>query len=218
MSRTSSVLFGLAVIVVMTWAANRHASAQSASLALVHLETNAVSQPLGIDDRAPRFSWVLSSDQRGVSQVAFRVLVASAPDLAREGKADIWDSKQVSSSDPFVVYAGPALKARTRYYWKARVWAKGSVASIWSNAVWFETALLDANEWKGQWIAGPERPGPLSETEGKADDDLIRKAGEFCRPPSWPTSGFAAQRFKSNQGQCRELRPAPMLRPLASPR
>jgi alpha-L-rhamnosidase len=104
------------------------------------------------------------------------------------------------------------LKSRTRYYWKVRVWANGDVASNWSTLTWFETALFNQNEWKGQWIAGPERSGPLSETEGNADDDLIRRAGEFCRPVAWLTSGFAAQRFKNDQGECRELRPTPMLR------
>ena len=212
MRRTWGVLLGLLVMVGLAWRADWQASAQSPRLALTQLETNAASQPLGIDDQTPRFSWALNSKQRGISQEAFRVLVASKPELAREGKADIWDSKQVSSSEPFVVYAGPSLKSRTRYYWKARVWANGSLVSNWSNLTWFETALLNANEWKGQWIAGPERSGPLSEAEGNADDDLIRNAGEFCRPVSWLTSGFAAQRFKNDQGECRELRPTPMLR------
>lgn len=204
MSRICRVAFCLLLIVGPAWGFD--------SVTLAQLETNAAAQPLGIDDRTPRLSWALNSKQRGISQTAFRVLVASAPELAREGKADIWDSKKVSSSDPFVVYAGPALKSRTRYYWKARVWANGGLASNWSNPAWFETALLNANEWKGQWIAGPERSGPLSEAQGRADDELIRRAGEFCRPVSWLTSGFAAQRFKNDQGECRELRPTPMLR------
>ena len=196
----------------LAWWADWRASAQSTILTLAQLQTNEARQPLGIDDRLPRFSWALDSRRRGVSQTAFRILVASKPLLAREGRADIWDSKQVVSSDPFVIYAGPALKSRTRYYWTVRVWANGGVASNWSKAAWFETALLNLNEWKGQWIAGPERSTVLSEAEGQADDDMIRKAGEFCRPTSWLTSGFAAQRVKNNQGECRELRPTPMLR------
>lgn len=212
MRKACNVFFGLLVIVGMAWWADGGALAQSAILTPAQLETNAIAQPLGIDDRNPRFSWALNSKQRGISQTAFRVLVVSVPELAREGKADIWDSGKVLASDPFVVYAGPALKSRMRYYWKVRVWANDDFASNWSNPSWFETSLLNANEWKGQWIAGPERSGVLSDAEGKADDDLIRKAGEFCRPVSWLTSGFAAQRFKNDQGECRELRPAPMLR------
>ena len=155
---------------------------------------------------------MLVSGRRGVMQTAYRVLVASEPALARDGKADVWDSGQVTSSDPWIVYAGPALKSRTRYYWTVRVWTTNGLASNWAQPTWFETALFDADEWKGRWIAGPERPGVLPEAEGNADDDVIRRAGEFCRPTAWLTSGFAARQIKNNQGECREARPAPMLR------
>jgi alpha-L-rhamnosidase len=212
MRRICSWMFVLLVIVALIWPDNWRASAQSSNLEPAQLKTNDATQPIGVDDRMPRFSWVLNSRQRGISQTAFRVIVASKPELARQGRGDIWDSKQLSFSDPFVVYAGPALKSRTRYYWTVRVWANGGLTSNWSEPAWFETALLNENEWKGLWIAGPERSGVLSEAEGKADDDTIRKAAEFCRPSSWLTSGFAAQRVKNNQGECRELRPAPMLR------
>src|SRR5262249_16886182 len=102
-------------------------------------------------------------------------------------------------------------KSRTRYYWTVRAWATGGLASPWAETAWFETGLLGADEWKGQWIAGPRRPGVLTEAEGKADDDAIRAAGEFCRPVQWGTGGLA-RRVPNNQGECRELRPAPMLR------
>ncbi|HKQ52862.1 MAG TPA: hypothetical protein VJT74_10870 [Pyrinomonadaceae bacterium] len=97
-------------------------AAQSGNLTLARLEADASPQPLGIDDRSPRLSWALVGGGRGVMQKAVRVLVASKPELAREGRADIWDSGRVTSSEPWVVYAGPALKSRTRYYWTAAVW------------------------------------------------------------------------------------------------
>jgi hypothetical protein len=88
MSRTCSVIFELLVIVGLVWRAGWHASAQSPKIALVQLETDAAPQPLGIDDRNPRFSWALDSRQRGISKTVFRVLVASKLELAREGQAD----------------------------------------------------------------------------------------------------------------------------------
>ena len=145
-------------------------------------------------------------------QTSARVLVASKPELAREGKADVWDSGSVTSADPWVVYGGPALKSATRYFWSVRVWAGSDLASDWAEPAWFETGLLDPSDWHGQWIAGPERRGPLSDAEGAADDAEIRAAGEFCRPVGWLTSGWSASAKKNNQGECRELRPAPMLR------
>lgn len=202
----------LSLLLLFTFNTGWRASAQTAGLAVSRLETDAAAQPLGIDDSTPRLSWSLASSRRGAWQTAFRVLVASKPELAREGRADVWDSGRVTSSDPWVVYAGPALKSRTRYYWTARVWASGGLASVWARPEWFETALLDVGEWKGSWIAGPERAGVLTEAEGRADDEKIRGAGEFCRPVGWLVGTWSAPLVRNNQGECRELRPAPLLR------
>jgi alpha-L-rhamnosidase len=179
---------------------------------LTKLETNSTAQALGIDDAAPRLTWTTLSTRRGVRQMAYRVLIASRIELAREGKADVWDSQQIASSDPWSVYAGPKLKSRTRYYWTVRIWATNNLASNWASVTWFETAFMSASEWRGQWIAGPERSKVLTEAQGKDDDELIRKAGDFCRPTAWLTSGFAAPLIKNNQGECREVRPVPLLR------
>ena len=184
---------------------------QRGTVTITRLETEAAAEPLGIDERAPRLSWALASARRGVMQRAYRLLVASSPALARDGRADVWDSGRIESSDPWAFYAGPALKSRTRYHWSARVWTTRG-ASGWSRPTWFETALLDAREWKGQWIAGPERGGVLTEAEGAADDAGLRAAGEFCRPVRWLTGVWSAQLVKNNQGECREVRPAPLLR------
>ncbi len=184
----------------------------SDGLALVDLETQASREPLGLASPAPRLSWKITSSRRDVLQSAYRVLVASKADLAREGKADIWDSRRVASADPWATYAGPALASRTRYYWSVRVWDKDAKESGWSQPAWFETAFMRADEWKGQWIAGPERARIATPGEGEADDAAVREAGEFCRPVRWLTTGFAAARVKNDQGECREIRPAPMLR------
>ncbi|HEY6552896.1 MAG TPA: family 78 glycoside hydrolase catalytic domain, partial [Vicinamibacteria bacterium] len=182
------------------------------NLGLVRLETEATTEALGLSDPAPRFGWAQVSAERGVRQSGFRVLVASKPELVREGKADVWDSQEVASTDPWLVYAGPALASRTRYYWSVRVRAGGGRVSDWAPPTWFETAYLEPSEWKGQWIAGPDRPQVRTAAEGEADDAAIRAEGEFCRPVLWLTRGFAVGRNPNDQGECREIRPAPRLR------
>jgi alpha-L-rhamnosidase len=178
---------------------------------VVRLKTNATPEPLGIDTRVPRLGWRLESDRRGVMQSAFRVLVGSRPELVREGAADVWDSGRVTSPAPWCAYAGAALRSRTRYYWSVRVWLRDGAATAWAPPTWFETALLDPSEWKGDWIAGPERRMGLTREEGEGDDARIRASGELCRPVAWLTEGFAS-RVQNDQGECREVRPAPMLR------
>ena len=188
------------------------ASRHSEAIQVTNVETNAASQPLGLDDPAPRFTWRLVTDRTAVMQESFRLLVASNPQLLQQGRGDVWDSRVVKSSDPWSVYGGPALKSRTRYYWTVKVQTTDGMSSAWAEPAFFETALLNASDWKGQWISGPERSGVLSEAEGKSDDEQIRRNGEFCRPVAWLTTGFAAARIKNNQGECREIRPAPLLR------
>jgi alpha-L-rhamnosidase len=179
--------------------------------AVVHLSTNATAEALGIDTPRPRLAWRLESDRRGVRQASYRVLVASKPDLLRDGATDVWDSGSVASPDPWCAYSGTALRSRTRYYWSVRVGLGDGATTAWAPPTWFETALLDPGEWKGDWIGGPERKHGLTREEGEADDARIRAAGEFCRPVAWLTEGFASK-VPNDQGECREIRPAPMLR------
>ena len=178
---------------------------------LTHLTTDAAANPLGIDTRAPRLAWRLSSEVPGVRQTAVRVIVSSRPDLLAAERPDVWDTGRVVSGDPWVSYGGPGLAPRTRYYWSARAWTGDGAPTPWSEPAWFETGLLAPTDWVAHWIAGPERRAVLTPAEGVADDEAIRQAGEFCRPPQWITEGFSA-RIRSNQGECREVRPAPMLR------
>jgi alpha-L-rhamnosidase len=132
-------------------------AADRARVEVVSLTVDAMAEPLGIDDLHPRLAWRLQRAQRGVIQTGYRVLVASRPDRLSEGVADVWDSKDVAAPDPFALYAGPAVKSRTRYYWSVRVSTTGLGASAWSSPGWFETALLSTAEGQGSWIAGSVR-------------------------------------------------------------
>ena len=116
------------------------------------------------------------------------------------------------SADPFAVYDGRPLKPRTRYYWSVRVATTGARHGGSSSRGWFETALLTPADWKGAWIAGPERSlVERTPEQGLASDAPIRAAGEFCRPTAWPTVPLMT-RVPKDQGECREIRPAPMFR------
>jgi alpha-L-rhamnosidase len=183
-----------------------------ATVTVLGLETNGATRPLGIDDPHPRLTWHVAASTPGVVQTYRHVLVATHPDLLQPGRADGWDSGAVATGDPWIIYAGVPLRSRTRYYWTVRASTNVGGAGTWAPPEWFETAILSPADWAGQWIAGPERKGPLTQTEGEADDAAIRAAGEFCRPVGWLTSGWAATAKKNNQGECRELRPAPMFR------
>jgi hypothetical protein len=51
-----------------------------------------LADPLGIDVTRPRLSWRLEWPERGQRQTAYRVIVASRPDLLSQDRGDLWDS------------------------------------------------------------------------------------------------------------------------------
>jgi alpha-L-rhamnosidase len=127
-------------------------SAITASAAPVHLRTNALDTPLGIDTSHPTLSWQSDAKTPNWTQSAYEILVATDAKLLRPGKADAWDSGRIASSESVnIAYAGSTLKPQQRYLWLVRTWDnKGHLTT--STPASFETGLLSATDWKGQWI------------------------------------------------------------------
>jgi len=123
---------------------------------------------LGIDTLTPRLSWQSDNSERNWKQTAYQVLVASRVERLNPGQADIWDSGKVSSDESVgIPYRGPALKSRTRYYWKMRVWDMTGKVSESSEEAWWEMGLLRPTDWKAKWIR-------WINPEDKADRSAIR--------------------------------------------
>ncbi len=132
--------------------------AGSALVGLGHLLVDNLPQPLGIDDPAPRFSWQLHDPARGAKQTAYQILVASSVDRLFAGKPDIWDSGRVASGQSIdILYAGPALAACTRYYWRVNLWNAAGQPFTASETSWWETGLMHQAAWRAKWI-GYETP------------------------------------------------------------
>lgn len=109
--------------------------------------------PIGIAEKQPRLSWILTSAIENQVQTAYQVLVASSPSLLSERKADFWNSSKVESDRSIQVnYEGRELKSRDACWWKVRVWDKDGKASAWSEPASFEMGLLEAGDWKADWI------------------------------------------------------------------
>jgi alpha-L-rhamnosidase len=109
---------------------------------------------MGIETLTPRLSWWLETDRRGARQTAYRIAVASAPDLLAEGRADLWDSGRVESDASVLIpYAGRKLSSRQECWWRVHVWDETGRESVSEPAHW-EMGLLRSSDWKAQWIAG----------------------------------------------------------------
>jgi alpha-L-rhamnosidase len=113
--------------------------------------------PLGLDERLPRFSWKISDPRCGAGQTACELLVASTELLARGGKGDLWSPGKIATArSHLLAYAGSRLAAHTRYFWRVRIWDQHGTLSAWSDLAWWETGFLGA-DWPVRWIGVPAR-------------------------------------------------------------
>lgn len=120
----------------------------------VQLRCDYQTNPLGIDDTTPVLSWQSDSQERNWKQSAYQILVATGPQMLRDGKADVWDSGKVSSPvSVSIPYGGPKLKSHQRYFWAVRTWDTKGQQSQSSENAWWEMGLLSRSDWNAQWIA-----------------------------------------------------------------
>ena len=118
--------------------------------------------PLGLGTPAPRFSWQLSGEGRGIAQDAYQIRVARSASDLMAARSLVWDSGFVTSWNSVLVpYAGPSLPSRQRYFWHVRVRDQAGNESAWSEAAWWEMGLLDPSDWTAKWIE-PEPEGEPS--------------------------------------------------------
>jgi alpha-L-rhamnosidase len=121
-----------------------------------------IKNPLGIDTKVPRFSWNFIAIQRNQFQSAYEIVISDNEKDFATGKGNTWETGKINGSQSIQVeYKGKPLQSFTRYYWRVKVYNQDGIASGWSEPAFFETAMLDAADWKAQWIsdgsANPQR-------------------------------------------------------------
>ena len=158
----------------------------------VHLLCNHLVNPLGIDAGKPRLSWQSNDAGRNWTQSAYRILVARNQKLLSPGAADVWDSGKISSAQSLsVLYAGPDLVSRQRYFWTVQVWDSNDKASSLAPAAWWETGLLTPQDWHAQWIS---RTNPEDTADRSAMNWLTLPQGAQDLPAK--TSGSFKKTFQ----------------------
>ena len=107
---------------------------------IINFRINHMKEPFV--DAAPEFSWQIESDENSVFQTAYQINVC-------DEKSEVWSSgKVLSNKQSFIKYGG-ALKSKTQYSVCITVWDnKGNCSALKSK---FETAFLNADEWKGSF-------------------------------------------------------------------
>lgn len=147
MKRLLTILLILAAVI-----SNAAAKKSVAKPATVKLTTENLINPLALQTHAPRFSWQLANCQDNTMQTAYRILVASAPELLLPGKADLWDSGEVQSGQQlWVAYSGKTLKDTQRAYWTVKATLNNGQTE-WAPYQEFGIGLTLESHWKGRWI------------------------------------------------------------------
>ena len=119
---------------------------------VLDLRVETRTNPLAVDLLHPRLSWKIQSDERGIKQDSYRVIVASSLEKLESGEGDLWDSGKVSSDASIQIpYNGKNLMSRTKCFWKVKVWC-GKDESSWSKTAAWQTGLMEDNDWKAKWI------------------------------------------------------------------
>lgn len=121
----------------------------NANAKIVNLMVNGKSNPIGLDDENPAFSWQMQSNVIGAAQKYYQIIV-------RDDTGHIvWDSNIVESqSSQDIKYEGEPLVASTRYTWSVAV-TDTAGNRVESDSAFFETGLMSTSldAWNGaQWI------------------------------------------------------------------
>jgi alpha-L-rhamnosidase len=173
--------------------------APAGSLSATVLRCEYLTEPLAIDTRVPRLSWIVESNVRGAKQTAYQILAASSTEKLAADKGDLWDTGKVASNQTIQLeYKGLPLSSRQQVFWKVRVWDQEGKASAWSKSASWAMGLFNQSDWSAHWIGA----------EGASVEDvtavLLRR--EFTLPEK--AVATAAKATGANRRPVRGRRPA----------
>ncbi|MEE9432591.1 MAG: family 78 glycoside hydrolase catalytic domain [Melioribacteraceae bacterium] len=154
---------------------------QGSEMKIINLKCEYKTNPIGVDIEKPRFSWNLESDQRGVKQTAYQVIVASSIENLNNNITDIWNSKKVETDNSIQIYFdGETLESNKKYFWKVKVWDADGTIHTSKPAFWI-TGLFNESDWKAKWIGldkavGDDKP---KDSHSKLSARMLRKEFEL---------------------------------------
>jgi alpha-L-rhamnosidase len=151
--------------------------------------------PNVIDVLNPRLSWVNIAEkgERGQSQTAWEIRVASSKQGLLNSEADIWNSgKVISSQSSNVYFGGKTLVSRQDCWWQVRTWDRKGEVSEWSEPAYWGMGLLSPGEWKALWIGAPWQGEEALPQPATRDPEAVTKV----LPPPAP---FLRKSFSINK-------------------
>lgn len=112
---------------------------------LYDLRTEYRENPIGLTDKAPRFSWKMESQEKDTLQTAYEIKVTD------ENGSVVWDSgKKVSDQSVLIPYDGEALKDEMLY--KVEVSVADNHGNVEAIEGTFETGIFNNTEFIAKMI------------------------------------------------------------------
>jgi alpha-L-rhamnosidase len=158
-------------------------AADDFKIAIVKPRCEYLSNPEAVDVARPRLSWVLETSdagRRGVRQAAYQITAATSRAALLDGKADLWDSGVVRSSETNQIeYAGKTLAHGQECWWQVKVLGpKDGFIAISQPARW-TAGLGGAENWKAGWIGIKVPP---VETKSGTPAAFLRSEFQLSKP------------------------------------
>ena len=94
----------------------------------VHLQVNAITNPIGFFMTTPRLSWRMEADGTNRRQTACQVQVS----LDETFESCLLDTGKTQTSQSIEWPLEIALSPMTRYFWRVKIWDEQDQPSPWS--------------------------------------------------------------------------------------
>ena len=170
-------------------------SNNSGSIFPQQLTCEYLTNPQGLDELHPRFSWKLvatDASGHGQKQTEYRILVSRSMDKLKKNIGDMWDTNWVVSDNiQLIDYKGNPLLSDRTYYWKVSVKDEKGQTSAWSEVAEWSTGLFTQNEWSAKWI-GTSQLFDSSQKDCNIDDPWLRKTIHLTEAPDKATLFIAS--------------------------
>ena len=122
------------------------------NIQVAEMQVEMRNNPNGIGVLYPRFSWQLQTGMPNVIQTAYQIEVAVSPEDLKTGNSLLWNSGRVDSDQSILItYAGKPMESGKTYYWQVTVWTNYEKSVQSAQGKW-SMGLLNASDWKAQWI------------------------------------------------------------------
>ncbi|MFT7588673.1 MAG: alpha-L-rhamnosidase, partial [Limisphaerales bacterium] len=120
----------------------------SAQIEFLGLQTEYLNNPIGIDSKSPRLTWALSASDQGVYQCGFELELYQGNSSVERTLVETI-TKKTAAMEWIVTQS---LQSASRYFWRLKVTSCKGEVSDWSSVQYFETGLLNPEDWEATWI------------------------------------------------------------------